>query len=79
MRDEGRSVQTGPGSGGKYIVPIDSLMDRRRDSRSQGTKTKKNKKKKKGKVREKERERESHQNQRLIIIHGSVAVKWWGV
>lgn len=72
MRDEGRSVQTSPGSGGKDIVPIDSLMDRRRNPRSQGRKTKK--KKKKGKVREKE----SHQNQRFMIIHGSVAVKWWG-
>lgn len=68
MRNRDQSVQIGPGSGGNDIVPIDSLMDRR-DPRSQGRKTKKKKRKSK-RVRD--------QNQRLITIHGSVAVKWWG-
>lgn len=52
MRNRGRSVQTGPGSGGN---DIDSLMDERIDTRSQGIKAKK----KKGKVREKDGKKET--------------------
>ena len=52
MRNRGRSVQTGPGSGGN---DIDSLMDKRIDTRSQGIKAKK----KKGKVKEKDGKKET--------------------